>query len=91
MSMTFKAGDATIHRIIEMECGFTPALEFLPNLTKEVLDANRSWLHPAALDDQDNLMGSRSAERTFWSIAASATTRTGRCVPYGTRRKTTRS
>ena len=38
MSMTFKAGDTTIHRIIEMECGFTPALEFLPNLKKEVLD-----------------------------------------------------
>jgi glyoxylase-like metal-dependent hydrolase (beta-lactamase superfamily II) len=56
MSMTFKAGDATIHRIIEMEVGFTPALEFLPNLTKEVLDANRSWLHPAALDADDNLV-----------------------------------
>jgi len=56
MSMTFKAGDATIHRIIEMEVGFTPALEFLPNLTKEVLDANRSWLHPAALDANDNLV-----------------------------------
>ena len=56
MSMTFKAGDATIHRIIEMEFGFTPALEFLPNLTKEVLDANRSWMHPAALDANDNLV-----------------------------------
>jgi glyoxylase-like metal-dependent hydrolase (beta-lactamase superfamily II) len=56
MSMTFKAGDATIHRIIEMEIGFTPALEFLPNLTKEVLDENRSWLHPAALDANDNLV-----------------------------------
>ena len=55
MSMSFKAGDATIHRIIEMECGFTPALEFLPNLTKEMLDENRSWLHPAALDAEDNL------------------------------------
>jgi glyoxylase-like metal-dependent hydrolase (beta-lactamase superfamily II) len=56
MSMTFKAGDATIHRIIEMEVGFTPALEFLPNLTKDVLDANRSWMHPAALDANDNLV-----------------------------------
>ena len=54
--MTFKAGNATIHRIVEMECGFTPALEFLPNLTKDVLDANRSWMHPAALDAQDNLV-----------------------------------
>ena len=56
MSMTFKAGDATIHRIIEMECGFTPALEFLPNLTKERLAENRSWLAPAALDKDDNLV-----------------------------------
>ena len=56
MSMTFKAGDATIHRIIEMEVGFTPALEFLPNLTKQVLDENRSWMHPAALDANDNLV-----------------------------------
>jgi glyoxylase-like metal-dependent hydrolase (beta-lactamase superfamily II) len=56
MSMTFKAGDATIHRIIEMECGFTPALEFLPDLTKAMLDENRSWLHPAALDAEDNLV-----------------------------------
>jgi glyoxylase-like metal-dependent hydrolase (beta-lactamase superfamily II) len=56
MSMTFKAGNATIHRIIEMECGFTPALEFLPNLTKAMLDENRSWLHPAALDADDNLV-----------------------------------
>ncbi len=56
MSLTFKVGDATIHRIIEMECGFTPALEFLPNLTKEQLDENRSWLSPAALDANDNLV-----------------------------------
>ena len=56
MSMTFKAGDATIHRIIEMECGFTPALEFLPNLTAAKLDENRSWLAPAALDKDDNLV-----------------------------------
>jgi glyoxylase-like metal-dependent hydrolase (beta-lactamase superfamily II) len=56
MSMTFKAGEATIHRIIEMEVGFTPALEFLPNLTKEMLDENRSWMHPAALDANDNLV-----------------------------------
>jgi glyoxylase-like metal-dependent hydrolase (beta-lactamase superfamily II) len=39
-----------------MEVGFTPALEFLPNLTKDVLDENRSWMHPAALDANDNLV-----------------------------------
>ncbi len=56
MNLTFKAGDMTIHRIIEMECGFTPALEFLPGLTPEVLEENRSWLSPAALDANDNLV-----------------------------------
>src|SRR6185437_3176839 len=56
MSMMFKAGDMTIHRIVEMECGFTPALEFLPNLTAERLAENRSWLAPSALDADDNLV-----------------------------------
>ena len=45
---TFKVGDLTIHRIVEMECGFTPALEFLPDLKPEVLAENRSWLAPSA-------------------------------------------
>jgi glyoxylase-like metal-dependent hydrolase (beta-lactamase superfamily II) len=54
---TFKLGDMTVHRIIEMECGFTPALEFLPSLTPERLDDSRSWMkHPLALDDQDRLV-----------------------------------
>ncbi len=56
MSLTFKAGSATIHRIVEMECGFTPALEFLPGLTKDVLDENRHWLQPTAMDADDNLV-----------------------------------
>jgi len=54
---TFKVGDMTVHRIIEMECGFTPALEFLPKLTPELLAENREWLRkPEALDDQDRLV-----------------------------------
>ncbi|HQT76951.1 MAG: MBL fold metallo-hydrolase [Rhodospirillales bacterium 20-64-7] len=54
---TFRIGDMTIHRIIEMEVGFTPALEFLPKLTPALLEENRSWLKsPMALDDQDRLV-----------------------------------
>jgi len=46
-----------VHRIIEMECGFTPALEFLPKLTPQMLDESRSWMKsPLALDDQDRLV-----------------------------------
>ncbi len=47
MSNTFRVGDMTIHRIIEMEYGFTPALEFLPGLTPEVLAEDRSWMAPS--------------------------------------------
>ena len=39
---TFKVGDMIVHRIIEMECGFTPALEFLPKLTPEMLADSRA-------------------------------------------------
>lgn len=56
MTNTFRVGDVTIHRIIEMEYGFTPALEFLCDLRPEVLDENRSWLAPKALDVDDNLV-----------------------------------
>jgi glyoxylase-like metal-dependent hydrolase (beta-lactamase superfamily II) len=54
---TFKVGDMTVHRIIEMECGFTPALEFLPNLTPQMLEESRSWMtEQKALDPQDLLV-----------------------------------
>jgi glyoxylase-like metal-dependent hydrolase (beta-lactamase superfamily II) len=54
---TFKLGEMTVHRIIEMECGFTPALEFLPKLTPAMLDESRSWMtNPLALDGQDRLV-----------------------------------
>jgi glyoxylase-like metal-dependent hydrolase (beta-lactamase superfamily II) len=56
-TQTFKIGDTIVHRIIEMECGFTPALEFLPGLTKERLDESRPWMKsPMALDANDNLV-----------------------------------
>src|ERR1700712_3283344 len=54
---TFKLGDMTVDRIIEMEFGLTPALEFLPKLTPQMLDESRSWMRsPMALDDQDRLV-----------------------------------
>ena len=56
MTTTFRIGELTIHRIVEMECGFSPALEFLPTLSRELLDANRSWLAPTALDADDKLV-----------------------------------
>ncbi len=56
MANTFRTGNMTIHRIVEMESGMRPAVEFLPDLKPEVLAENRSWLAPAALDAQDNLV-----------------------------------
>src|SRR6201993_2164966 len=50
MRTSFGIGDLTIHRIVEQEDAFTPVLEFLPGLSGELLDENRSWLQPTALD-----------------------------------------
>ncbi len=57
MSLKFSVGDLTIHRTIEQEVPFFPALELLPQLTPEVLAENRSWLRQAgALNDADVLI-----------------------------------
>ena len=54
MSLKFSAGDLIIHRIIEQETTFLPALEMLPALTPELLAENRSWMQKAgALDAND--------------------------------------
>jgi hypothetical protein len=36
----------TIHRIVESEAPFMDAMEFLLDLTPEVLDEHRSWSRP---------------------------------------------
>jgi glyoxylase-like metal-dependent hydrolase (beta-lactamase superfamily II) len=56
MRTTWQLGDVTIHRIVEQEQGLRPALDFLPNLTPELLAANRDWLVPGAMDAQDRLI-----------------------------------
>ncbi|QPF91320.1 MBL fold metallo-hydrolase [Bradyrhizobium commune] len=57
MSLKYSVGDLTIHRIIEQEISFFPALELIPGLTPEVLTENRAWMKQAkALDDQDVLI-----------------------------------
>src|SRR5882724_8042615 len=57
MSLTFTVGDLTIHRIIEQETTFLPALEMLPGLTPELLAENRDWMQRAgALDANDVLI-----------------------------------
>ena len=50
MTTRFAVGDFRVDRILEQELpGFEP-FEFLPTLTEEILEANRSWLEPLSLD-----------------------------------------
>ncbi|MBO4223384.1 MBL fold metallo-hydrolase [Bradyrhizobium neotropicale] len=57
MSLIFSIGDLTIHRIIEQETAFLPALDMLPGLTPDMLAENRAWMRKAkALDDSDVLL-----------------------------------
>jgi hypothetical protein len=41
MTLKFQVADMTIHRIVELESRFMPALEMLPGLTADVLAENR--------------------------------------------------
>ena len=57
MGLSFDVGDLAIHRIVEQETPFLPALEMLPELTPELLAENRLWLRQAkALDEADALI-----------------------------------
>jgi glyoxylase-like metal-dependent hydrolase (beta-lactamase superfamily II) len=54
MTLEFRVGDLTIHRVIEQETTFLPAMDMLPDLTRDRLADNRNWLREAkALDAQD--------------------------------------
>src|SRR6202035_4680631 len=56
MSLKFTAGDLTIHRIIEQETTFLPALDLFPELTPDLLAENRDWMRKArAIDENDTL------------------------------------
>jgi glyoxylase-like metal-dependent hydrolase (beta-lactamase superfamily II) len=57
MSLKFTAGDLTIHRIIEQETTFLPALEMLPSLTPDVLAENRAWMQAANALDASDVLG----------------------------------
>ncbi|MBR0649037.1 MBL fold metallo-hydrolase [Roseomonas terrae] len=50
MTQGFVLGDVTVQRIIEEETPLFDPLTFLPTLTKDVLEENRGWMEPAALD-----------------------------------------
>jgi hypothetical protein len=56
MSLQFSVGDLTIHRIIEQETTFLPALDMLPGLTPELLAENKPWMQKAAAIDADDVL-----------------------------------
>ena len=51
-----RVGDIGIHRIVELEGPFLPALDVFPTLSSELLDENRDWLAPKALSRDDRLV-----------------------------------
>ena len=57
MNLKFAVGDFTVHRIIEQETTFLPALDLFPALTPDRLAENRPWMREAgALDAEDMLI-----------------------------------
>jgi glyoxylase-like metal-dependent hydrolase (beta-lactamase superfamily II) len=56
MSLKLAAGDLTIHRIIEQETTFLPALDMLPGLTPELLAENKPWMQKAGAIDADDTL-----------------------------------
>ena len=50
MARAFSLGDLTVHRIVEQILPLSTPREFLPDLTEDVLAANRGWMEPADLD-----------------------------------------
>lgn len=50
MVHTIRIGEITIDQVVEMELPMFDPFAFLPGLTPEVLEENRAWLQPRALD-----------------------------------------
>ena len=56
LALTFTTADLTIHRVVEMEGPLLAALQMWPDLTPELLEENRSWLQPHAIDARDRFI-----------------------------------
>ena len=50
MTLQFKVGDTSIHRVVESEAPIFDPFFFFPDLKPEILDQNRSWLEPRYID-----------------------------------------
>ncbi len=56
MKTQVSLGDITIHRVVEQQGAFFPALDFFPTLTPELIAANADWLKPTFLDEADKVV-----------------------------------
>jgi glyoxylase-like metal-dependent hydrolase (beta-lactamase superfamily II) len=56
MITAFAVADLTVHRVLESEGPFLPALDVFPDLDPTILAENRGWLMPKALDAKDMLL-----------------------------------
>jgi glyoxylase-like metal-dependent hydrolase (beta-lactamase superfamily II) len=56
MPSSLVVGDITLHRIVEREGPFFKALDLFPTLTPDLLEENRGWLAPRALDAEGVLL-----------------------------------
>ncbi|HZR73580.1 MBL fold metallo-hydrolase [Bradyrhizobium sp.] len=56
MSLKFNVGDLTIHRIVEQETTFLPALDLFPTLSPDALAQNKEWLRQASAIDADDTL-----------------------------------
>jgi glyoxylase-like metal-dependent hydrolase (beta-lactamase superfamily II) len=56
MTTQLTLGEITIHRVVEQQGAFFPALEFFPSLTPELLEANAEWLKPTFIDEANRIV-----------------------------------
>src|SRR5882724_2191376 len=56
MTLKFSIGDLAIHRIIEQETTFLPALDMLPGLTPDLVAENKPWMRDAGAIDADDVL-----------------------------------
>src|SRR5260370_10165307 len=56
VSLKLAVGDLTIHRIIEQETTFLPALDLLPALTPDLLAESRAWMREASAIDAEGVL-----------------------------------
>jgi glyoxylase-like metal-dependent hydrolase (beta-lactamase superfamily II) len=56
MPVHVQIGNINIRRVVEQEAPLFDALQFFPDLTRELLAENRAWMRPTFLDAEDKLV-----------------------------------